>query len=155
MLEGQLLKLGPFASLCCGLITIAAFLVLYTWQSNLTAEAGKTSSWAKCSGTVNHTYKERDGSTYVSYEYEGNGKKHIKSRIYYDQLSAGAFVPAGASYHVGQKVPVLYNPAKTDESVLFSGASSNAVNFWVYGLGLFSEPHYSFAESRGLIRPRF
>lgn len=153
MLHGELHKMGPVASLICGLITVLVLGSLYFLQTRLSSECDKTSTWLRCNGTIESTYTQRDGSTYACYEYSAGGKEHINSRIYYDQMAAGSYLPDSVKYVVGQKVAVFYDPKSPGESVLIQGSRPHKIDFAPYALGLFLSAGLVIAGVRKLNQP--
>jgi hypothetical protein len=136
VLHSELQKLGPLTSVCCGLLTLAVLWQIFSYQTKATAEAEQTTSWQKCTGIVDSTYKERDNSTYVRYVYQVGSKKYIGQRIYFDQLGAGSLLSDKDSYQNGQSITVFYDPKNPDSAVLRTGPQNDNTNFLKYGLGL-------------------
>lgn len=136
MLHGELQKLGPLTSVCCGVLTLIVLWQVFSYQTTTTAEANQTVSWRKCTGVVDSTYKERDNSTYVRYIYKVAGKEYIGQRIYYDQLGAGSQISDKDTYQNGQSITVFYDPKKPDSAVLRTGPQNSKAEYMKYGLGL-------------------
>ena len=79
----------------------------------------KSNAWPTCGGVIKATHKQADDSTYASYVYAVQGKTYTEQKIFFDQNSSGAILPAKTDgYPVGQKVKVFYNPAKPDDAFL-------------------------------------
>lgn len=149
MLAGSLAKLGPSASIICGIVTFGSIAAIQLFQSKLSIEAEQTASWASCFGTITETHHEpkrlftSELPTYACYDYVVNGKRFTSSRIYHDQLAASTYLPKGDTYTKGDTVKVYYDQKNPKESVLRTGKeqkSDSAAGFFAlyfFGAALF------------------
>ncbi|HEY9683721.1 MAG TPA: DUF3592 domain-containing protein [Oculatellaceae cyanobacterium] len=150
MLHSSLAKLGPSASIICGIVTFGSIAAIQLFQAQLSTEAEQTTSWASCFGTITETYQEHKGlsftselPTYACYDYVVNGKRFTSSQIYHDQLAASTYLPKGERYTKGETVKVYYDQKNPKESVLRTGKeqkSDNAAGFFAlyfFGAALF------------------
>lgn len=121
-----------FGMLLVGIIFIAVSVFMYFKNTNLVKNC-TVSAVATVVDMREEFSSDTDNNGYMYYpiiEYQA-GERKVTT-----ELGSGSSTP---SYHINDKIDILYNPQKTDEFIIKGDSTSNILSivFGVLGLGVF------------------